>query len=80
MVGSSMMMGGSGCGFSTIEEGLADGDAGDAGDGDDVADLGLGDVGALEALEGEELGDLGLLQRAVALGDVDLVAGLAACR
>ena len=59
-----------------IGDGLADGDAGDAGDGDDVADRGLGDVGALEAVEGEELGDLGLLQRAVALGDVDLVAGL----
>ena len=67
-------------GIFDVGDGLADGDAGDAGDGDDVADLGLLDVGALESVEGEELGDLGLLQRAVALGDVDLVAGAAACR
>ena len=59
-----------------IDDGLTDGDAGDAGDGDDVANHGLGNVGALQSFKGEELGDLGLLQRAVALGDVDLIAGL----
>ena len=37
MVGSSMMMSGSGAGFSTLGDGFADGDAFDAGDGYDVA-------------------------------------------
>ena len=59
-----------------VGEGLADGDAGDAGDGDDVAEGGLGGVDALEAVEGEELGDLDVLERAVELGDGDLLAGL----
>ena len=39
MVGSSMTIGGSGCGILDVGDGLADGDAGDAGDGDDVAHL-----------------------------------------
>jgi len=76
MVGSSMMMGGSGLGFSRstmvspmvmpVTPAIAT----------MSPDHGLGDVGALEPFEGEELGDFGLLQRAVALGDVDLIAGL----
>ena len=44
--------------------------------GDDVADFGLGNVDALEAGEAEELGDAGLLERAVELGDGDVVAGV----
>ena len=75
MVGSSMVMRGSGCGFFEVAEALADGDAGNAGDGDDVADLGLVDVGALEAGEAEELGDLVLGECAVDAGDVVLLAG-----
>ena len=55
-------------------DGFADGDALDAGDGDDVAHGGLGGLNALEAGEGEELGDAGLLERAVAFGDGDIVA------
>ena len=62
MVGSSIVMSGSGCGFFERAEALADGDAGDAGDGDDVADRGLVGVDALEAVEGEELGDLDRLR------------------
>jgi hypothetical protein len=75
MVGSSMTISGKRRGILDVGDGLADGDAFDAGDGDDVAGLGLLDVGALESAEAEELGDLGLLQRAVALGDGDFLAG-----
>ena len=53
MVGSSMVMCGSGAGVLDSGDGLADGDAGDAGDGDDVAQLGLRDVGALQPAEAE---------------------------
>ena len=75
MVGSSMVMTGSGAGFSTsvmVSPMLMPVDAGDR---DDVAQLGGDDVGALQSGEGEQLGDLDLLQRAVALGDGDVFAG-----
>ena len=71
-----MAMCGSGAGFSTFGDGLADGDAFDSGDGDDVSQFGFGDVGALQSGEGKQLGDLGFLQRAVELGDGDFFAGV----
>ncbi len=80
MVGSSMMIGGSGCGFSTSQKLSADRDAGDAGDGDNVTNLGLFDVRTLEAREAEELGDLVLGEGAVDLGDVVLLTRCAWCR
>ena len=75
MVGSSMAMCGSGAGFSTLGDGLADGDAFDARDGDDVAQFGFGDVGTLETGEGKQLGDLCFLQRPIELGDRDFFTG-----
>ena len=80
MVGSSMVMGGSGLRVLEVAEALADGDGGDAGDGDDVADLGLVDVGALEAGEAEELGDLVGGEGAVDAGDVSTARRCAWCR
>src|SRR6185437_1909467 len=62
-------------GVLEIDDGFPDGDAADTGNGDDVADYRFGNIGALEPFEGEELGDLGFLQRSIALGDVDLIAG-----
>ena len=71
MVGSSMMMGGSGAGFSTsvmVSPMVMPSTPAMA----TMSPISVSvDVGALEALEAEELGDLGLLQRAVALGDDD---------
>ena len=56
--------------------GFADGDAFHACHGHNVAHGGLCGFSALEAREGEQLGDFGFLQRAVAFGDGDLVAGV----
>ncbi len=61
------------CGVLDVGERLADRDARNAGNRDDIAERGLGDVGALEAIEAEQLGDLDVLQRAVALGNGDLL-------
>ena len=75
MVGSSMVVTGSGERILDVGDGLADVDAGYSGNRDDVAQLGGDDVRPLQSGEREQLGDLDLLHRAVALGDGNIFAG-----
>src|SRR5580692_11007808 len=56
-------------------DGFANRDALDAGNSNDVASFGDFSIDALQSGEAEELGDAGLVQRAVAPGDVDLITG-----